>query len=144
MKELKTEIDIQASPETVWQILMDFNTWQEWNPFIHTVVGKPEVGQRVDITVRTATPKKMILHCTIIKIEPNRELRWKYHVFLPGLFRGEHSFILEPRDDGSIHFVDREIFNGLLVPLQAKNIDTHSKRGFEDMDQALKIRAEHG
>ncbi len=84
----------------------------------------------------------MILHCTITKLEPNRELRCKYHVILPVLFRGEHSFIIEPRDGGSVHFVDRELFNGLLVPLQAKNIDTHSKRGFEDMDQALKMRAE--
>jgi hypothetical protein len=142
MKELKTEIDIQASPAKVWQILMDFDTWQEWNPFIHTVVGKPEIGQNVDITVRTATSKNMTLHCTIIKIEPNRELCWKYHVIFPGLFRGEHSFIIESRDDGGAHFVDVEIFSGLFVPLQAKNIDTHSKRGFEEMDQALKTRAE--
>jgi len=50
MKELRTEIEIQASPEKVWQILMDFDKWPEWNPFIHTVVGKPETGEKVDIT----------------------------------------------------------------------------------------------
>jgi len=31
---------------------------------------------------------------------------------------------------------------GLEVPLQAQDIDTHSRRGFEAMDQALKARVE--
>jgi hypothetical protein len=141
MKELRTEIEIQASPEKVWQILAGFDKWPEWNPFIHTVIGKPEIGEKVDITFRTAS-KEMTLHCTIVKAESNRELCWKYHVIIPGLFRGEHSFIIEPMGTDRVRFVDREIFNGLLVSLQAKDIDTNSRRGFEEMDRALKVRAE--
>jgi hypothetical protein len=99
------------------------------------------VGEAVDITFRSAS-KEMTLHCTVIKAEPNRELCWKYHVILPGLFRGEHSFVIEPMGPNRLRFVDRETFNGLLVPLQAKDIDTKSRRGFEEMDKALKARAE--
>lgn len=84
----------------------------------------------------------MVLHCTVTKVEPNHELRWKYLVMLPVLFQGEHSMIIEPLGEDRVRFVDREVFNGLLVPLQAKDIDTNSKRGFEAMDQALKVRAE--
>ena len=141
MKELCTEIEIQASPEKVWQILANLGQWAEWNPFIHHAIGKAQVGEAVDITVRSGS-KDMTLHCTVIKVEPNRELCWKYHVILPGLFRGEHSFTVEPMGANRVRFVDRETFNGLLVPLQAKDIDTNSKRGFEEMDKALKARAE--
>lgn len=141
MKELRTEIEIQASPETVWQILTDLAKYPEWNPLITHAIGKAEVGVRVDITIPSGS-KEMILHCTVIKAEPNRELRWRYHVILPGLFRGEHSFSIEPMGTNRVRFVDREVFNGLLVPLQAKDIDTNSKRGFEEMDKALKARAE--
>jgi len=141
MKELRTEIEIQASPEKVWQILADLDKWPEWNPFIHHAIGKAKVGEKVDITVRSAS-KEMTLHCTVSKAEPNRELRWKYHVILPGLFRGEHSFIIEPMGANKVRFIDREVFNGLLVPLQAKDIDTNSRLGFEAMDKALKARAE--
>jgi hypothetical protein len=63
-------------------------------------------------------------------------------VILPVLFKGEHSFIIEPMGNNTVRFVDREILNGLLVPLQARNIDTKSKKGFEDIDRALKSRAE--
>jgi hypothetical protein len=141
MKELRTEIEIQASPEKVWQILTDLAKYPEWNSFIFRAIGQANVGEAVDITVRSAS-KEMTLHCTVVKAEPNRELCWKYHVILPGLFRGEHSFIIEPMGTNAVRFIDREVFNGLLVPLQAKDIDTHSRRGFEEMDRALKARAE--
>lgn len=141
MKELSTEIEIQASPEKVWQILAAFDKWPEWNPFIHHAVGKAQVGEAVDITFRSAS-KEMTLHCTVTQAEPNRELCWQYHVMLPGLFRGEHSFRIVPVGADKVRFIDREIFNGLLVPLLAKDIDTSSRHGFEAMDNALKVRAE--
>jgi hypothetical protein len=141
MKELVTEIEIQAAPEKVWQILTGLDQWLVWNPFIHPAIGKAQVGEKVDITVRSGS-REMTLHCTVVKAEPNRELCWKYHVILPGLFRGEHSFTIEPMGANKVRFIDREIFNGLLVPLQAKDIDANSRHGFEEMDKALKSRAE--
>jgi hypothetical protein len=141
MRQLCTEIVIQAPAERVWRILADLDRYPEWNPLIRRAIGKAEVGGKVDIAVRSAS-KEMTLHCTVIRADPKRELCWQYHVLHPGLFRGEHSFTIEPVDTDRVRFVDREVFHGLLVPLQAKDIDTNSRRGFEAMDQALKARAE--
>lgn len=141
MKELKTEIEIQASPDKVWQILTDLDKYPEWNPFIHHAIGKAKAGEKVDITFQSGE-KQMTLHCKVLEVKPNKELCWKYHVLLPGLFNGEHHFTIEQTGVNLVRFVDREVFNGLLVPLQAKDIDTNSRRGFEAMDQALKARAE--
>jgi hypothetical protein len=141
MKELKTEIEIQATPEKVWQILTDLEKWAEWNPFITRATGNPLLDERVDVNVHSES-KEMTLHCTVVKVVHAKELCWKYHVGSPALFRGEHSFIIEPSGDNRVRFIDREIFNGLFVPLQARDIDTHSRQGFELMDQALKARAE--
>ena len=140
-KELRTEIEIQASPEKVWQTLTNLDKYPDWNPFIHHAIGKAKVGEKVDITFRSGS-KEMTLHCTVIKVVPNKELIWKYHVILPGLFSGEHSFTIEPMGTNQVRFIDKEIFNGLLIPLQAKDIDTNSRRGFEEMDKALKARVE--
>lgn len=141
MKELCTEIEIKASPEKVWKILTNLDRWTEWNPFIHHAIGKAQAGETVDITFQSAT-KEMTLHCTVVKSELNRILCWKYYIFLPGLFKGEHSFTIEPMGSNQVRFVDREVFDGLLVPFQAKDIDTNSRCGFEEMDKALKGRAE--
>lgn len=141
MKELRTEIEIQATPDKVWQVLTSLDKYPEWNPFIHHAIGKAKVGEKVDITFRSGS-KDMTLHCTVIKAEPNRELSWKYHVILPSLWSGVHSFTIEPIGDDRVRFIDKEIFTGLLIPLQVKDIDTNSRHDFSEMDKALKIRAE--
>jgi hypothetical protein len=141
MKILRTEIEINASPEKIWHILADLGKYPEWNPFIHHALGTAEAGGKVDIKIKSGS-KELALHCSVLKAEPNRELRWSYHVGLPFLFRGEHSFIIESVGDNRVHFIDQEVFNGFFVPSQAKDIDTNSKQGFEAMDKALKTRAE--
>jgi hypothetical protein len=141
VQTLRTEIQIQAPPEKIWQILIDLAKYPVWNPFITQAIGRVEVGARVEITVPSGS-KEMKLHCRVIKAEPRQVLCWKYHVISPLLFRGEHSFTIEPMGSNYVRFVDQEIFNGLLVPMQAKEIDSSSRQGFEAMDKALKIRAE--
>ena len=61
---------------------------------------------------------------------------------MPFLFRGEHIFRLEQIDDQRVRFIDPEIFRGLLVPLQAKDLETNAKAGMVAMDEALKERVE--
>ena len=141
MKELRTEIEIQARPDQVWQVLTSLDKYPEWNPFIKQAIGNPKVGGKVDITVRSGI-KDMVLHCVVVRVEPNKELCWKYHVISPFLFSGEHSFIIDQIESEKVRLIDREIFNGLLVATQAKSIDTNSKQGFEAMDKALKGKVE--
>lgn len=142
MKELRTEIEIQASPEKVWQVLTALDKYPEWNPFIVHAIGSANVGDTVDLDFQPDS-KGMKLHCTVIRANPPMELCWKYHVILPFVFTGEHSFTIQPSGD-RVRFIDREIFNGLLLPFQARDIDTNTKHGFEAMDQALKARVEKG
>ena len=37
MKELRSQIEIEAPADRVWQVLTDFATYPEWNPFIRRV-----------------------------------------------------------------------------------------------------------
>nr|WP_255305408.1 SRPBCC family protein [Acidithiobacillus ferrivorans] len=34
MHQIETNIEITATPERVWSILMDFPAYPQWNPFI--------------------------------------------------------------------------------------------------------------
>ncbi len=141
MKIIRTEIEIKATAGLVWRILTGLAKYPEWNPFIHTAIGKAKVCEKVDITFRQGA-KDMTLHCTVTKAEPNKQLAWKYHVGLPFLWQGEHSFTIEPLGAGRVRFIDQEVFTGLLIPLQSKAADAVTRRDFESMDKALKARAE--
>jgi hypothetical protein len=142
MKELRSDIEIQASAELVWQLLTDFASFPRWNPFIRQARGNVLVGERLEVIIHPSGANGMTFRPTILKAEPNRELRWIGHLLVSGLFDGEHIFTIEPLGKNRVRFVQREIFTGLLVPLFARGLDTDTRRGFEEMNQALKVRAE--
>src|SRR5437899_10605555 len=57
-------------------------------------------------------------------------------------FYGEHQFTLQAVASG-VRFTQSERFSGILVPLFRRSLDTDTKRGFLEMNLALKRRAEH-
>ncbi len=142
MKELRSEIEIQATPERVWQLLTDFASFPDWNPFIRTASGAIEVGGRLVVLIQPSGSSAMTFRPTVLKVEPARELRWLGHLLVPGLFDGEHSFMIESIGDHRVRFVQQELFRGLLVPVFARQLDRDTQRGFDEMNRALKMRAE--
>jgi hypothetical protein len=142
VKELRSEIEIQASAERVWQLLTDFPSFPQWNPFIRKASGAIRVGERLEVSIQPSGASGMTFRPTVLKAEPNRELRWLGHLLISGLFDGEHSFTIEPLGASRVRFTQREVFTGLLVPLFARGLDTDTRRGFEEMNQALKSKAE--
>jgi len=142
MKELTTEIEINSTPDHVWKILTDFATFPEWNPFIRRARGELRPGGRLEVLLGASGTQARIFRPTVLAVEPNRELRWLGKLFLGGLFDGEHIFSIEPLEDQRVRLVQRERFSGLLIPFMNKLIDVDTRRGFEEMNQALKQRAE--
>ena len=142
MRELRTEIEINASAEKVWQLLIDFDAYPQWNPFIRSVSGTPEPNSKLNILIQPSGARGMKFRPTVLKVEPEKELRWLGSLFVPGLFDGEHIFNIEPLSETSVKFVQREQFSGLLVPLFWRSLDKDTRRGFNEMNAALKKRAE--
>ena len=140
MKQVRTEIEIDAPPERVWQVLTDYAGWSEWNPLLYRAVGQLGMGEQVEIAFDGPGAKKVRAQCTVVDLEPQRAWAWTYSVVLPLLFRGVHRFTVEPGHSGRTRFAHREEFKGLLVPLFVKEAET--QRGFEAMDRALKARVE--
>jgi len=142
MKELHAEIEIQASVERVWQLLTDFEKFPEWNPFLRRASGRIAAGAKLKVFMQPSGASGITMRPKVVKVEPPRELRWLGHLLVPGLFDGEHAFIIEALGPGRVRFVQREVFTGILVPLFARMLDASTKRGFLEMNQALKSRAE--
>ena len=142
MPALPREIEIQASADRVWQLLTDIASFPEWNPFIRRASGEIRIGARLEVHIQPSGASGMTFRPTVLRAEPERELRWLGHLLIPGLFDGEHIFTLESLGANRVRFVQREVFTGLLVPLFARRLETDTRRGFEEMNRALKARAE--
>ncbi len=140
-RTIQTEIIINASASKVWQVLIDFEAYPQWNPFIRQMTGTAKPGKQLTVQMHSGG-RAMTFSPTVLAVQPERELRWLGRVFIPGIFDGEHSFVIEPLGGSQVRFVQGEKFNGLLVPFFGSLLD-NTKRSFQEMNRALKVRAEH-
>lgn len=142
MREIATDVAINAPAKKVWDILIDFAQFSEWNPFIRGAEGEVREGARLKVHIVPPGQRAMTFKPTVKRAVPERELRWLGHLWIPGLFDGEHIFEIEPRGEANVRFVQRERFSGLLVPLLWRYLERSTRQGFQEMNAALKERAE--
>ncbi len=141
-KTISTEIEIDAPPSVVWAVLSDTEAHKDWNPFIRAFTGDLKVGNRLAVTIEPPGNEPMQIKPTVLQVIENQELRWIGRLGMPGIFDGEHSFILEETDQGTTRFRHAETFSGMLVyPLMAF-IGASTQDGFNAMNAALKSRVE--
>lgn len=141
MKHLRTEIIIDAPIATVWDILMDFKNYTNWNPFIH-IKGNAQVGQSLENTIFLEGQKPQVFKPKILVVQPQKEFRWEGHLFVKGLFDGEHYFQLASINSQQTRLIHGENFKGILSGMILKMIKTATKNGFHKMNQALKAQCE--
>ncbi len=140
--EITTQIDIAASPVQVWSVLTDFSSYPEWNPFIPEISGAAAEGEQLTVKIQPADGSAMTFRPTVLVADPNKELRWLGRVMMPGLFDGEHRFVIAASGDGQSRLEHAESFGGILLPFFRRTINRNTRRGFEAMNVALKARAE--
>ena len=141
MHRLDTSIEIAVPTTRVWSVLVDFPSYPRWNPFVRSIAGNALAGERLEVRFQPPGKGGMTFRPVVLKAEEGRELRWKGKVLLPGLFDGEHYFVLEPAPMGT-HFRHGDSFSGLLVPLFRKSLEGATRAGFLAMNEALKREAE--
>jgi hypothetical protein len=141
MKNIQTEILILADTAKVWNVLMNFDSYPKWNPFITSISGERKLGNRLTVSINPPGGKGMTFKPNILTLEANKEFRWKGKLGINGIFDGEHYFILESVDKDITKFIHGEKFSGLLVPLVGKMLDK-TQKGFQLMNESIKNECE--
>lgn len=136
---IATEIDINATPKQVWDVLADFPAYGEWSNF-SKVDGVPQLGTRLAMKM-----PGMSFGSTVTAATPDKELEWAATIVSESIFCGRHSFVLTTNPDGTTHLANVETFSGALVwPLQGlfKQNEKRRANGYDGFNQALKQRVE--
>jgi hypothetical protein len=139
---IERQIAIEAPAERIWQILLDFSHFSEWNPFIVDVAGEAVPGTRLNVTIKPPGHRARHFRPSVLAALPARELRWLGRWAMPGLIDGEHGFRLESQSTNRTLFIQHETFSGFLVPAVWRRIRNAFDKGFDAMNRALKERAE--
>jgi hypothetical protein len=139
-RQLQADIEVDAAPDRVWEVLTDFSAYHRWNPFIVQASGHPVPGSRLQLRMRLPGRRPTTFRPRVLEAEPARRLRWLGRLLVPGLFDGEHSFTIQPAGPGRSHLRQHEEFRGLLAPLLLAFIAKPTLEAFHQMNRALAAR----
>lgn len=135
-KSVHSEIEIAASPEDVWQVLMDKDAYREWNPVLIPVDGKLEEGAKVTYEFHQDANTSSVISSKVIKLETNRLLNQGGGV--PGVVTFNHSYTLVPTASGTKVIIHEE-YRGVYVNFwKPQPVEEAYKR----LNEALKKRVE--
>jgi hypothetical protein len=108
----RVEVNIGASAERIWSLLIDAKDFPRWNSTVTKIEGEIREGEKLVLHVpgtdRTFTPKVS----GMVRLQ---RMTWTGG-FAP-MFQGVRTFELKPGSDGSTDFVMQERFSGLMLPL---------------------------
>ena len=142
MREIKSEIVIEAPVEKVWSILMDFGGWKDWNPIVNQADGQANVGTHIAITMRGPDGKDAQKYQAKVEesVSPTT-FRWRAVMMAGFMFTNDKVFRLEQIENGTrlVHF---ERFSGLMVPLFWGKLKSNVVTMLNSMNEALKKVAE--
>jgi hypothetical protein len=140
---IDSQIVIQAEPDRIFAVIMDMPAYREWSTLLLYHGGEPQVGQRLQLELRTADGSGFRFSPTVILREEGRRFAWRGTTGIRGIFDGEHHFELEPLGGGQTRLVNREHYSGLLSPIfQRLPMMRNAQSGFDQMNQEIKRRAE--
>ena len=141
MNQVEVFTEIDAPPEAVWEVLLEFDSYPEWNPLVQAIDGVTARDDHFEATIESPDSRRTPFEPTVIAVEENRRLAWMDRLLVPFAFDGYHEFHLEPLEDGRrTRLLHRETFRGALVPILFDR--TRVERSFEVMNDAIKDRAE--
>jgi hypothetical protein len=138
-KMIESEITVDASRETIWRILTDFESYERWNPLQTSVVGEARLGAELELDIEPPNGRRQNLSPEITVLRPNRKLAWMSRELLPGVADREYEVILERLGDERVRVVLHKRFEGILIPLSST---AEEQVGLDLMAEALKKRAE--
>ena len=142
MKKIETRIKIDKPAQQVWEKLTDFQELSNWNPFLKKITGDPLSDNEIEVLLKVpGSDKTMTFKPRVLKFEKNREFRWKGKLLMPGIFDGEHYFILDELSENGTEFIHGEIFSGILIPFMGGMLED-TENGFDKMNEALKYEVE--
>ncbi|MFC7068199.1 SRPBCC domain-containing protein [Halobaculum lipolyticum] len=140
MNTITVTTDIDAPAEVVYEVLTDFAAYPAWNDYTR-IDGVAAEGERLAVSPGPAAGSAPTFRPRVLRAD-GAELRWLGHLWVPGLFDGEHRFRVETVADDRSRLVQDERFRGLLAGLLVRRYGDDWRANFAAVNEALRTRAE--
>jgi uncharacterized protein YndB with AHSA1/START domain len=136
-------VEIAAPASFVWDVLVDYASYPEWNPYTIAVETTLEIGDRIDLTLPNPDGSDgTILNREYIRVvDPPHHLRYDTGEEYPGLLGMRDQYVTELGPDRCTYHTTDTLSGGLADLVMETNGDW-IKAGFDSVAHALKARSE--
>ncbi|GEM_PF-1563546 len=138
-REARSLVVINASADTVWNLLTDLPRYPVWNPYISPAKGDLREGAQLELTLHNGS-QTVVIEETVLSVKPEQELSWGGWMLGHNLQR-TLTFSIDPVESDRVQLDAHEVFQGLLLPL-AGSVPDDAQRGLDEMVRALRSAAE--
>jgi hypothetical protein len=137
--EQRASIDVAASPDQVWRVLLDVERWPEWTDSVSRVrlldAGPLAVGSRVEIS----QPRIPTGAYVVTRLEPGRAFTWQQRQ-LGSTVSAHHD--CTPLPDGGTRVELRVVMSGVVGGVVGRLYRKLTERYLAMETAGLKARAE--
>jgi len=135
------EIVINAPAELVWDILLDFKNYGEWNVFCPSVKGEPVVGAALEMQVDLGNGLQQQVEY-VTRLDPHHSITWSMENKPGDPVHADRTQRITPIDEGSCRYLSVDEFSGEFVPQMMEAMAEVVELGFNRCAEGLKARAE--
>lgn len=136
-------VEIDAPQALVWDVLVDYARYPEWNPYTVRVDTTLEVGADVVLHLPDpANPGSTFTTTEVMRvIDPPRHLQYDTADNLPGIFAVRDQWV-EDLGGGRSSYRTTDVFSGEYAQVAYDLQGQWVKAGFDAVASAIKARAE--
>jgi hypothetical protein len=139
---LDDQVDVDASPDLVWEVLTDLPRYGEWNPFVVECQSTLEPGDPIEMKVQIFKAFAQPQRETIFEHEPGKRICYGLAPQPLGSIASHRCHVVEALPDGRARYVSQFRLDGWLAPLTQGLLGARLARGFSNMTEAVSQRAE--
>lgn len=139
---VRAQVDINASRQRVWEVLTDFDSYPQWNPFTASVQGSLQDGAAVTMQVHMLQRRPRTQVEYVNSVVQGHRICWGMEMGTATLLTANRLQTLEAIDEHTTRYVTDDLLSGWLTPIVRTLYGDKMQRGFDAMASALKVRAE--
>jgi len=138
------EVEIDAPPSVVWEVLTDLDNYPHWNPFCITAKSTLDIGAPVEMTLTDYSGATETFPYTeyVCAVVPERLLSWELRPTEVSAQAARRDQVIEPIDETRCRYYSTDAFLGEEAHQIMADSGAWVKRAFDDTAVALKARSE--
>lgn len=138
---IENRVGIHAPADVIWEVIADIPRWHEWNPLYTAGAGQIRMGATLDLTLALPGQAPQQIQPVVLDWVPNEQLHWRMSM-MGGMVKTIRFIEIEQLAPESCIVSNGELFSGLMAKPMLRRVGRAFHRGFREMGEALKARAE--